>query len=262
MNVKKTLEKHGLKPSKYSDQHFLLDEKVLEREVESTKINENDTVLEIGAGIGNLTEKLVKKAKKVIAIEREEQFCKILLEKNFPNLTVIQGDVLRARFPKFNKIVSNLPYGISSPITFKILEYEWDLAVLTYQKEFAERFVAKPGDSNYSRLSVAVQYYSEPEILKIVPKSKFYPEPEVDSSVVRLRQKRVKTNKNQFFWNLVRACFRHKNKKVKNALLDSIYNLNTSEKEIKSLKEPILEKRVFKCSINDFKMLENLLKNR
>ena len=120
-------------------------------------ITKDDVVLEIGTGIGTLTIELAKKAQKVIAIEQDTKICEILAKRlkdeKIDNVELINDDALKVDFPPFNKIISNLPYQISSPITFKFLDYDFDLAVLMYQKEFADRMNGEVGSKNYSRLS-------------------------------------------------------------------------------------------------------------
>ncbi|UCH71899.1 MAG: ribosomal RNA small subunit methyltransferase A, partial [Thermoplasmatales archaeon] len=157
-------------------QNFLIDEKTAEREVEYAQIKKDDIVLEIGPGKGILTKLLARKAKEVIAIEIEERFIKKLKDVLPHNVELIQGDALKIDFeklPKFNKIVSNLPFQISSPITFKFLEYDFSSAVLIYQKEFADRMIAKPGNKNYSRLSIGIYYKANCKLLETVPKIYF-----------------------------------------------------------------------------------------
>jgi 16S rRNA (adenine1518-N6/adenine1519-N6)-dimethyltransferase len=227
-SLKKLLREHSIYANKKLDQHFLIDAEVLNREVEYANITEQDTVLEIGPGPGTLTELLAKKAKKVIVIEKDEQFRPILEE--IPNVEVIIADALKVDFPKCNKIVSNLPYGISSSITFKILEQPIELAVLCYQKEFATRMSARAGTRNYSRLSVNTYLRADVELLEDVPKEKYFPVPEVNSTIVKLTPKQIKLPEK--FDDICRALFQHKNKKVKNALLDSHHELGT-EKEVK-----------------------------
>ncbi|RLG57870.1 MAG: 16S rRNA methyltransferase, partial [Candidatus Hydrothermarchaeota archaeon] len=143
MNV---IRLYNIKPKEKLGQVFLIDERVLKREVEYAELSSKDVVLEIGSGFGSLTKFLVEKAKKVYAIERDSTLIEVL--KSYviaKNLEIIQRDALRITFPEFNKCVSNLPYVISSPITFKLLKHDFEKAILTYQKEFAERLIAKPG---------------------------------------------------------------------------------------------------------------------
>lgn len=201
-------------------QHFMIDEHVLEREVGYAGINGNDIVLEIGPGTGNLTKYLVKKAKKVYAIEKDRALARVM-ELSFPDVEVITGDALRVDWPEFNKLVSNIPYKISSPLTFRLLEHDFDLAVLSYQKEFAERLVAYAGDIAYSRLSVMAYYRAEMEILETIPKSAFRPPPKVDSAIVRIKPRKeppFRVKNEELFEDVVRTLFSTRRKTVRNAL--------------------------------------------
>ena len=139
-------------------------------------MTKNDTVLEIGPGIGTLTIKLAEEAKKVIAIEQDTAIFNILSERleneGIDNVELINGDAVKVDFPPFNKIVSNLPYQISSPITFKFLNHDFDLAVLMYQKEFAERMNGKVGTKEYSRLSAMLYFKAKVDFLTHVSKER------------------------------------------------------------------------------------------
>lgn len=149
-----------------------------------------DIVLEIGPGIGTLTLNLALKSKKVIAIEQDPLIFKILErrleENNITNVEFINEDALNIDFPKFNKIISNLPYQISSPITFKFLNYDFDSSILMYQKEFAKRMNGKVNTKEYSRLSAMLYFKCNVEFLTDVSSESFIPKPKVDSSVVKL----------------------------------------------------------------------------
>jgi len=245
---------YNIKPKEKLGQVFLIDERVLKREVEYAELSSKDVVLEIGSGFGSLTKFLVEKAKKVYAIERDSTLIEVL--KSYviaKNLEIIQGDALRITFPEFNKCVSNLPYVISSPITFKLLKHDFEKAILTYQKEFAERLIAKPGEKNYSRISVACHYYASVRILEILPPRVFYPKPKVASAIVEIVKKEKPFNVDEErYFALVRDLFSHKKKTVRKALLSS--------KRIelaKSLPSNILEKRVFKLAPEEIaEMLE------
>ncbi len=227
-------------------QHFLRDEKLAEKIVEHAKLSSKDTVLEIGPGKGILTRIIAKKCK-VVAVEKDESLLEYL--DDIKNLKIIVGDAVKVRLPKFNKIISNLPYHISSPITFRLFEYDWDLAILMYQKEFAQRFFAEPGDKNYSRLTLGINYHCKPKLLEKVSKGRFSPMPRVDSVVVKLIKKKPEFKTNRKFWELVKKTFQHKRKTMKNALKDSKY----SKKLINAVPEELLKKRVFNCDLNDFK---------
>lgn len=209
---------------KKTGQNFLIDKNVAKREIEYADVNKNDVVLEIGPGNGILTKLLANKAKKVIAIEIDAQLVNNLREKLPDNVLLIHEDVLKVDYktlPRFNKIVSNLPFQISSPITFKLLELEFSLAILIYQKEFAYRMVAFPGNKHYSRLSVGVYYKAKCEIIENISNSCFYPKPLVDASVVKLsplESPPFSVLDEKFFFDITRELFNHRRKKIKNTL--------------------------------------------
>ena len=248
----KILNKEGIKLDKRKGQNYLVDENVLFKIVESAKLSKKDTILEIGAGIGTLTIPLAEKAGKVIAVEQDRKVSSILIKRlkelHITNVEVITGDATKIQFPKFNKVVSNLPYKISSPITFKILEHDFELAILMYQLEFAQRMVAEPGDKNYSRLSVMMYFYANANKLFNVSKNVFLPQPKVSSAVIKLTPKSgIKIDK--FTLNVTRALFQHKKKKVRNALIDSFHEIGESDKIerrelISKLDKELLNQRV------------------
>jgi 16S rRNA (adenine1518-N6/adenine1519-N6)-dimethyltransferase len=240
-------------------QNFLVNKKIAEKEVSLADVNSNDVVLEVGPGKGVLTNLLAEKAKKVICIEIDIYLVSFLKKMVSDNVLLINKDVLDVDFnniPCFNKIVSNLPYQISSPVTFKFLDFGFDLGVFIYQKEFAERLVAKPGSKNYSRLSVSVYYKSFCEIIQTVSKGCFYPVPRVDSSIVRMipRDKPPFLVKDeQFFFNLVRNLFNYRRKKI-GRILKNVYGL----KDLDDL--PFVDKRVERLSPERIGLLsDNLL---
>lgn len=180
-------------------------------------------VLEIGPGVGTLTKHIAERAGRVIAVETDARLCNVLPEimKDYNNFELIEGDALKVSFPKFNKIVSNLPYQISSDITFKFLEYDFESAVLMYQKEFARRMVAKPGTEDYSRLSVGVYYKADCKVLFNVAKGAYYPPPKVDSSVVLLKPlkaPRFKVKSEKTFHKVTDLLFQHRRKMVRASL--------------------------------------------
>jgi 16S rRNA (adenine1518-N6/adenine1519-N6)-dimethyltransferase len=223
-------------------QNFLVDKNIAELEVKQANIKSNDIILEIGPGLGILTKLLAEKAKKVIAIEIDEKLINNLKEILPENVYLIHEDALNIDFeelPKFNKIVSNLPFQISSPITFKILDYDFELAVLIYQKEFAERLVANPGNKNYSRLSVGVYYKSRCNMIRTISKYCFRPQPKVDSSMIKIIPREYPpflVINEKFFFNLTKNLFNYRRKKIK-SILNNLYNL-----DLKNV--PYLENRV------------------
>ncbi len=207
-------------------QNFLIDPNTATLEVNYADIKKDDVVLEVGPGKGILTKLLAKNAEKVIAVEIDKSLVETLKDTLPSNVTLIHSDVLKLDFeklPRFNKVVSNLPYQISSPFTFKLLDYSFDLAVLVYQKEFAQRMVAKPGSKTYSRLSVNVYYKAECSLLRIVSKNVFYPIPRVDSAIVKLVPRKVpafNVENEEFFKSFVTVLFSHRRKKIRNIIKD------------------------------------------
>lgn len=251
--------------SKRMGQCFLSDRATLERMAEYAQLSSSDTVLEIGAGDGRLTALLAQKSGKVIAVEKDERLAdimrKALSDKNISNVEIIRGDAMDIDFPKFNKVVSNLPYQISSAITFRLFglieKYDWKLAVLTYQKEFAQRFFSKPCEKNYSRLTVAADYYCSAEKLETVGRGKFRPQPKVDSMMVRLAPKDKPFEAGVFFWETVAKLFQHKKKIAGAALKDAKINKETIEK----VPPELLKKRVFCCALEDLKRISDAIRN-
>lgn len=202
-------------------QHFLVDDRVAERQVAYAALTRDDVVLEIGAGNGALTRHLAEAAGRVIAIEIDAELAVGL--ENMENVELVRRDALEVDFSvlHFNKVVANLPYQISSPVTFKLLEYSFDLGVLMYQKEFAERLVAAPGSDAYARLSVMAQYAADWELLETVSPGAFYPRPKVRSAIVRMtpRPPLFSVVDEAVFAGVVRALFSHRRKKIRNGLL-------------------------------------------
>lgn len=259
MNVRKVFRKYNLEPKEYHDQFFISDRDLQERIVGYADLDEDDTVLEIGAGIGNLTEHMVEKCK-VIAIEKHGKVSTVLEHQNFPNLSLLKRDAMRVHLENldFNKVVSNFPFSISTPLTFKLMKLDWNLAVFIYQKAFADRIVAEPGTMDYSRLSLAMNYYCDTEVVEEIPSGEFYPEPETNAAVVRLGKKDVKEKDNRF-WKVSKAAFQHKRKKVKNSLKDSSRFLGIEEDEIKEIEGQLPDKRVYQCSFEDFEDIYRIL---
>lgn len=200
-------------------QHFLTDERVAHRHVEFAGVTREDIVLEIGPGLGVLTAPLMERAAKVVAIERDHRLARGLLALG-GNLEIVEGDAVRVPFPRFTKAVSNLPYQISSPITFRLLDLEFDRAALMFQEEFANRLVAKPGEEAYSRLSVKAYFRARAEIVEQVPRSAFWPPPKVDSAIVLLhpRPAPFAVRNRKTFEAVVDVTFQHRRKTIENGL--------------------------------------------
>ena len=265
--TRRILKKHNIRPIKKLGQNFLVDESLLKEQIEYANLNEEDTVLEVGAGIGNLTKFLLEKAKKVIVVEKDKRMIKILEDRfsGKENLEIIHSDVLKIDLPDFNKTVSNIPYVISSPLTFKLLETEFKKAIIMYQKEFAQRMVAKPGTREYSRLSVACHYYADIKLLRTVPETAFHPEPKVQSALVEINPRNPQFEVDEkFFFNLLRGLFIHRKKTVKNALTHSfnlIFNKAsfTKTEVLEMLPKTVLDRRVFTLKPDEIAEISNTL---
>ena len=250
--VKAVLESIGKRPTKRLGQNFLLDDSVVSRSVGFASLSSKDTVLEIGPGLGNLTEELLKTGAKVVGVEQDLAFCKFLERRFGDRLRVVQADAVKAFLPDFNKVVSNLPYQISSPMIFKLLDIGFDVAVLMLQREFAERMIAKPGTEDYGRLTIGVFYRAECDIMLNVPRHAFWPQPKVDSCVVRLVPKPppFKVKDRQVFFDVTRAIFSHRRKKILNSLKvdPATASLVTSEIEPSLDKLPYASRRAEELS--------------
>ena len=238
--TKDILNQNGIKLNKNLGQNYLIDKNKRDQIINFGNTDKDDVILEIGTGIGTLTIELAKKAQKVIAIEQDSKICDILAKRikdeKIDNVELINDDALKVELPKFNKIISNLPYQISSPITFKFLDYDFDLAILMYQKEFADRMNGEVGTKNYSRLSAMLYFKCNVEKLTDVSQESFIPKPKIDSTVVRLTPKENEISDEDFkvYSKFTKALFQHRNKKIRNALIDSRHIIcNLDKKEMK-----------------------------
>ena len=228
------LKRTGRNPNQKLGQHFLIDPQTLQEIAESAKLTEADFVLEIGAGLGFLTSALAATAKKVVAVEIDD-FLYAELQLKFsktPHISLIQGDILKLNIPTLlngfppqnTKIVANLPYYITTPMLWELLKYRRKIGacVLTMQTEVAERIISPPGNKRYGALSIGVSYYAEAEIVHAIPPNHFYPSPQVDSSVLRLKMRdtpHVSVEDEGLFFRIVRAAFQSRRKMLRNALL-------------------------------------------
>lgn len=266
--TRKILKKHGIKLDKRKGQNYLINRDVLSSILSSAAISKGDNVLEIGAGIGTLTIPLAEKAGHVFAVEQDAKIAKVLEERledlKISNVDILIEDATKMEFPKFNKVVSNLPYKISSPITFKLLKNDFDYGVLMYQKEFADRMVAEPGSKNYSRLSVMMHLCANVKFLFTVPKDSFFPQPKVYSAVIKLTPKDV--NVDPFFMKTSRALFQHKRKTVKNALVNSFHEVANMDKKstkevVSNLKPDLMVRRVVTLKPEEVMVVSDDLKS-
>ncbi len=212
---------------KHLGQNFLFDTSILGEIVEASGITPNDTVVEVGPGLGTLTKLLAGRAKKVITIELDHELCLRLLPelKTFRNIDLIEGDAMKYRYEDIGRfsVVANIPYYITTPLIFRLLETKQNLEsmTLTIQKEVAERIVAAPGGKDYGVLSIMLQYYTLPEMKFMIPKESFHPVPKVDSAVVHIRTRdmpAVRVKDEALFIKLVKTSFMQRRKTLSNSL--------------------------------------------
>lgn len=232
----------GIPFHKSKGQHILKNPLLVDSIIQKSGIKHTDTILEIGPGTGNLTKKLLEAGKSVIAVELDPRMV-LELQRRFQGtpysnrLKVIQGDVLKCDLPYFDICVANIPYQISSPLTFKLLSHRplFRCAVIMYQREFAMRLVAQPGDNLYCRLSVNTQLLARVNHLLKVGRNNFRPPPKVDSSVVRIEPRKPLPPVSFKEWDgLVRICFNRKNKTL-GAIFKQKHVLKLLEKNFKTL---------------------------
>lgn len=251
-NTIEILQKYGFRFQKKFGQNFLIDPHVLEKIVRAADISEDDCVMEIGPGIGTLTQYLARYAREVFAVEIDKNLIPILTEdtlKDWDNVTVINEDCLKVDMKQLVeehnggkpvKVVANLPYYITTPILMELLEKHVPFESITVmvQKEVADRMQAGPGSKDYGALSLAVQYYTVPEIMANVPPNCFIPRPNVGSAVIRLKgrtaENRVQVQDEHLMFRLIRASFAQRRKTLMNGLRNS-QELDYSKEEIEKV---------------------------
>jgi 16S rRNA (adenine1518-N6/adenine1519-N6)-dimethyltransferase len=278
--TKEIIQKYGFSLKKSLGQNFLIDQNILTKIVSAADLNAEKGALEIGPGIGALTQQLAKAAGVVVAVEIDRRLLPILQEtlEPFPNASVVHGDVLKLdlralfqeRFSGLSgvSVVANLPYYITTPIIMKLLEDKLPLEniVVMIQKEVADRMAAKPGGKDYGSLSIAVQYYCEPEVVTIVPHTVFIPQPNVDSAVIKMKLRKnppVQVDDEAFFFEVVQAAFVQRRKTLYNNLGAKFFR-----KENKSELEQLLQscgidpsRRGETLSMEEYARLSNALRS-
>ena len=248
-NTKELLKEFNFRMTKSLGQNFLIDKGILDKIIEGSELTGEDYVLEIGPGMGSMTQKLCDVAGKVVAIEIDKNLLpvlKVTLEE-YDNITIINNDVLKVDLKKVFeehfgdkkvKVVANLPYYITTPIIMKLLEEKLNLQSITImvQKEVGDRIKATPGGKEYGALSVAVQYYAKPSQVLLVPPHSFIPQPEVDSIVLKLDilpKPAVDVESESLFFRVVKASFGQRRKTLLNAL--NAGNLGLSKEQLKEV---------------------------
>ena len=266
--VKAILRAYGLRPKKRLGQHFLLDEGLMERLAEHASLGPEDTVLDVGAGLGFLTEELAKRSGLVIAVELDKGLVRALRDRlsGYPNVMLVEGDVFKVEIPRFNKAVSAPPYNVISKLIFWLLDRPGhELSVLIVQEELARRLVATPGSSDYGRLTVMAYYKADVELLEPVPRESFWPRPDVNSMAVKLlsRPAPFRVEDEALFSALVRGLFSHRNKLVRSALRLALSALGMDERDARglALEAPHARRRVRELSPEDIAEIANYLAN-
>ena len=251
----------------YHDQHFLIDPYAVERIANLAEVKGN-RVLEIGPGNGALTRALLNRGAIVKAVELDGSLC-VELNNQFSEdiaqgrLTVMQGDATRCELPPFEMVVSNLPYSVSSKITFRLLDIGFKEAVLMYQSEFADRMVAPPGTKDCGRLSIMVQTYAAVRPCFKLSPSCFSPKPQVYSTVVKMipREPIFPIRNRSLYADAVRALFSHRRKTVRNCLKGSVGSMLERawvDRVIAALQEEILRSRPEELYLEDFATISNI----
>ncbi|QPC47968.1 16S rRNA (adenine(1518)-N(6)/adenine(1519)-N(6))-dimethyltransferase RsmA [Mangrovibacillus cuniculi] len=249
IRTREILEKYGFSFKKSLGQNFLIDPNILNNIVSHAGLTKNDNAIEVGPGIGALTEHLARASKKVMAFELDQRLLPILADTLSPydNVRIIHQDILEADVKEMMKetfgegeeamVVANLPYYVTTPIILKMLHDHLPIKglVVMLQKEVAERIAAKPGTKEYGSLSIAIQYFTNAEVVMIVPKTVFMPQPNVDSAVIRLLRREkpaVEVENEAFFFTVTRSSFAQRRKTILNNLTSQLPEGKAKKEEI------------------------------
>ena len=277
-NTIEVLQKYNFNFQKKFGQNFLIDTHVLDKIIRESGVTKDDMVIEIGPGIGTMTQYLCENAREVVAIEIDKNLIPILGDtlSAYDNVTVINEDVLKVDIKKLAeeknggrpvKVVANLPYYITTPIIMGLFESHVPIDSITImvQKEVADRMQEGPGSKEYGALSLAVQYYAKPEIVAIVPPNCFMPRPNVGSAVIRLtchENPPVEVKDEGFMFNLIRASFNQRRKTLVNGLTNASFLSVTKEQVAEALEKMELSPTIRgeALSLEQFAQLSNLLK--
>ena len=271
------LDKYNIRANKSLGQNFLVSEDAVNSIIESANISKQDLIIEIGPGLGTLTQRLLDKAGKVICIELDSRMVEILEERFalYDNLKIIHDDVMKVNLKdlieeekKSNKlvdakIVANLPYYITTPIVMKLLEDKLDIKSITImiQKEVAQRLLAEPGDSLSGAITYGIHYYTEPEFVADVSHTAFVPQPEVDSQVIKLvlrKEPQVKVDDEDRLFRIIKVAFMQRRKTLLNALSNG--NIFDSKEEIENMLKDLnidVKVRGEKLTLEQFAQIAN-----
>lgn len=276
--TKEILTKYNFSFKKSLGQNFLIDINILENIVEKANIDKHSNVIEIGPGIGALTEQLALHANQVVAFEIDQRLIPVLHDTlgKYENVSIIHEDILEANIQQVIKdefqtdgdvhIVANLPYYITTPILMKLLRDELRVSSITVmiQKEVADRIAASPNSKSYGSLSIAAQYYADAEVVMHVPKTVFNPQPNVDSSILRLtikEERPVHVIDENYFFTIVRSSFAHRRKTLRNNLM-SFFKGDFAKEDVQSAIEASnidSKRRAESLSMAEFAQLANCL---
>lgn len=274
------MKKYNITANKNYGQNFLIDDDIINGIVENAEVNKNDLIIEIGPGLGTLTEKLLNNAGKVISIELDPKMITILKDRFslYDNFELINDDVLKVDLNqlinsnlgntlKEAKVVANLPYYITTPIIMKLLEEKLNLTSITVmvQKEVAQRLTAVPGDKETGAITYSINYYTDPKTVLQVPNTAFIPAPEVNSAVIKLnvlKEPKIKLENEELFFKVIKSAFLLKRKTLVNALSNSDLFKNKSD-IIKMLEELNIEQNIRgeKLSIEQYSQITSYILN-
>lgn len=276
--TREILHRYGFTLKKSLGQNFIIDTNILQIIVEAAELDEKTAVIEVGPGIGALTEQLAKRAAMVFAFEIDRRLLPVLEDtlSAYSNVQILHQDILKADLVSLSKeylskyerisVAANLPYYITTPIILKFLQAGLPFAQLVFmlQKEVAERIGAQPGSKEYGSLSIVTQYYAVPRVEKIVPRTVFIPPPNVDSAILKLTPREtppVHVDDETCFFRVVKACFAQRRKTLHNNLLHGLLGKERKELLSKILEEVGLDgtRRGETLTIEEFARLSNAL---
>jgi len=261
--VRRELDDLGISPLKRFGQHFLVDTVIRDQLVDIARLSTDDTVLEVGPGLGFVTAKLATAANHLIAVEKDHMLANHLRKKFFStrNVEVVEGDALTFPIPAGAKIVSSPPYNISSKLTLRIIDSEFKIACLLLQEDFVRRLTASNGSRDYGRITVMLQSKAEAKLIKKVPKNCFYPKPRVDSALATITPKSssIEVKDHKIFEELVRNLFTQRRRKLRGVLNRYLTSKYALQKDRILAQVEQTDKRVYELSPNEFIRLSNTI---